>query len=503
MSTVAAYFRKAFLIAPAICAIWTTLAVMWQIFSLPNSYNLCAAPPAVIKTPIQRAQDAIRTNKFDEAFLLAYPIEVRGELLKEMSLAEKGKDTRRQQQLYAAYVEYLPLWDASTYGDLKEWGDVAGKFLSSQIIAAKAVTPEQQSEQQAKVIYDQILAISYDDKDTERASRLAEELIDKYPKTLYCRIGVVGAAGMDHRTDLASTLEQYLKRLEERGTTKRTHLALLKLIADESARPNGSSERAIAGYREILQTGVHDCEKAHSLIAIAHFVVASKTPPAIEEARKLYQEYWTTYPKSLAANGARFCYVRSYVESGERAKALTLIEKFRSEDPQWSLAATAYVMLAGEFRAKSEDAQMLQILRRATDQYPGTSAAAVAWAMIANRDGDLGRPQEEYEALKLATAPITAVIDHPSLDRDIMRNAMERLEQLYIQRKEWHQALELGLRPRPSSAFCGNEIFAQRFAQCKDINECVQHLPEDDPLKKEGLTYLRKYGRGEFSQAPK
>ena len=91
-------------------------------------------------------------------------------------------------------------------------------------------------------------------------------------------------------------------------------------------------------------------EKAHSLIAIAQLVLASKTPQAIEEARKLYQEYWTTYPKSLAANGARFCYVQSYVESGERAKALTLIEKFRLDDPQWSLAATAYVMLAGEFR---------------------------------------------------------------------------------------------------------------------------------------------------------
>ncbi len=503
MKTIVMNFCTSFRFGKAACAVGFTSVVIWSLFTSPNPTNLCAAPPAVIKTPLQRAQDAIRSDRFDEAFLLAYPNDVRFELLKEISLAEKGKDTRRQQQLYTAYLENLPLWNASTYGDLKEWGDVAGKFLSSQKIAGEVPTPEQLREQQAKVIYDQILAISYDHKDTESASRLAEELVDKYPKTLYCRIGVVGAAGLDQRHDLASTLEQYLKQLDARGTTKRTHLAILKIIADESARPNGSSKRALAAYREILQSGVHECEKAHSLFAIAQLVAAPKTPPAIDEAKKLYQRYWTAYPKSLAANRARFSYVQTYIESGELAEALALIEKFRLEDPQWSLAATAYLLIAGEYRARSDDAQKLLILHRAMDQYPGTSAAGVAWAMIANRERDFGRPQEEYDALKLATAPMTAVIDHPSLDRDIMRNAMERLEQLYINRKEWHQALELGLRPRPSSAGCGNEIFAQRFAQCKDINECVQHLSEDDPLRKEGLAFLLIYGRRQFPQALK
>ena len=67
----------------------------------------------------------------------------------------------------------FPFVSASTYGELKELGDMAGKFLSSQRIADEAPTPEQLREDQAKVIYDQILAISYDHKDTERASRLA------------------------------------------------------------------------------------------------------------------------------------------------------------------------------------------------------------------------------------------------------------------------------------------------------------------------------------------
>jgi hypothetical protein len=498
--------RTLFFLLTASFVICAVGGVTWPLIDTPRATSLKAAPTAPIKTPIQQAHESILAGRFDEAFLLANPMDVRVDLLKEMAVAEKGKDASRKQQLYTAYLEYVPLWNASTYGDLKEWGDVAGKFISSRQMADVAPTPELLQELQAKEIYDQILAISYDHKDTPRASRLAEKLIEKFPETLYCRIGVVAAAGMDSSTNLASSLESYLAQLETRGTTKRTRLAMLALMASESTRPGGSSERALAAHQEILRTGVHESEKAYSLFSVAGIIAARKTPEATEEAQVLYQKYWTTFPKSLSANAARFFYVQTYVNRHELTEALALVEKFRQEDPRWSMAATCYVKIAGEYRAKSDYAAELQILRRATDQYPGTSAAAVAWAMIANRGPGLYGTEEEYEALKKAMVPVTAVIDQPSMDRgEVMRDAMATLTKCYMKRHEWHQCLELCLRPRPSgrSIICGNELEMERLAQCKDVNECVQHLPEDDPLRKEGLDYLRKNGRGQFPLAPK
>lgn len=463
-------------------------------------------PPA--KTRIQQAVDFLRAGNFDDAFLAADPEEVRQEFLREIRVAEINKSPQLP-QLYEGYLKHAPLPRQCWYRDLKDWDNIVYGLQKSKIIPDVAV-PGSEDNSEAKALFDQILVIAFrrtkggqqPDDDMPEVRRLARRILRKYPDTVYAPMAAVAAARLD---GWHADSEPYLEDLG-RGSS-RTRLALLRLAADERrwSRSPDDRQRAIEMYREILTTSATESEKAHAQYEIARLTMEVKSASKIAEGKKLLSGYWQKYPKSANASWARFYFVQATIDQGALSESFELIERFRQEDPDWSMAATAYVKLAGEYRARFDYAEEVKILRRVTDNYPGTSAAAVAWATIAHRGPGTGGTQEEYDALEKAVMPVTAVIDQPSLDQgELLRNAMESLERLYIIRQEWHKAMKLCLRPRPGGRMmCGNESMMEHLAQCKDINVCVQHLPDGDPLREEGIAYIKQHGLGRFSQASK
>lgn len=456
------------------------------------------------KTRNQQAVDFIQAEKFDDAFLAADPEEVRQAFLKEIRLAEVNKDSRLP-YLYSGYLEHAPLHRQCWYEDLKDWDNIVTGLQKLEVVPKVAV-PDPDRNGEAKAIYDQILAIALrrtkgEQPDTDMADvrRLAEEMLEKCPNSIYCRMAIVAAARLDPWH--TEPLTPYLEKMGRRSIP--TRLALLRLVADDRRRGRNPDdlERTIAMYREILTTSPVESDRAHAQYEIAQLTFELTFPVRAEEAKQLLEGYWKKYPKSADANWARFYYVQATINQGNLEKSLTLIEQFRQEEPDWSMAATAYVALAGEYLTKGDFAKELEILRRATDNYPGTSAASLAWAKVASRRPNLQLDQEEFDALKRAVMPVTAVIDQPVMDRgEIRQAAKQRLEGIYLSREEWRKCLELCLRPRYGALFgCGDYIDMMFEEECGYVDVCNQHLPDGDPLRQQGIAFLKSHGRKQYA----
>ncbi len=479
-----------------------TLAAYFLTRPAPILTKSAPKPPA--KSRIQQAVDFIQAGKFDDAFLAADPEEVRLAFLREIKLAQT-KRSPKVRQMYQGYLDHAPLPRQCWHTELRDWDNIVSDLHTLNIIPDVAVTePEGNSE--AKVLFDQILAISLRradwrqqrDDDMPEIRSLARKILRIYPESIYSPMAVVAAARLDPWH--TESVEPYLDDLG-RGST-RTRMALLRLAADE--RRWGSSpddrQRTIAMYREILKGSSIESERAHAQYEIARLTFEVKSPSRIAEGKRLLEDYWQKYPKAADASWARFYFVKESIDQGDLGASLTLIERFRQEDPDWSMAATAYVELAGEYRTKGDFAKDFEILRRATDNYPGTSAASCAWAKVANRSPSMQIDQKEFDALEQAVMPVTAVIDQPAMDRgEVRQAAKQRLEKIYLSRGEWHKCLQLCLRPRYDALCgCGDYILMKYEEECGYVDVCIQNLPDSDPLREPGITFLKSHGRRRF-----
>jgi hypothetical protein len=474
----------------------------WMLWKPPPASPKAA--PVAAKSRIQQAVDYIRSEKFDDAFLAADAEEVRLAFLREIKLAETNQSPRLR-IFYAGYLDHAPLPRECRHRALKDWNNIVSGLHTLEIIPDVAIA-EPDGNSEARVLFDQILAISVRrmngsqqrDSDMPEVRSLARKILRKYPDSIYCPMAVVAAARLDGWHP--ESVESYLDDLG-RGNI-RSRLALLRLAADERRWNSSPDERqrTIAMYREILTSSTIDSEKAHAQYEIARLTIEVKSPSKIAEGKQLLSDYWQKYPKSADASWARFYFVQASIEQGDLDQSRALIEEFRQEDPNWSMAATAYVQLAAQHRPKGEFARELEILRRATDNYSGTSAASLAWATIANQWLNLPVDRDQIVALEMAMIPVTAAVDQPAMDRgEIRQAAKQRLEKIYFHQEQWRKCLELCLRPRfDSLAGCGNYITMKYEEECGYVNSCIQHLPAGDSLCEQGIAFLKSHGRRRY-----
>lgn len=461
----------------------------------------------------QLAWRLVQEEKIDEALLVAgtWRSEVRMQLLWQIQATEKGLDRNRAIRLYEAFFELVPFGEPCSHVEHQEWGDLASRlFARRKEVAMGAVPDAVRREEKAELLYRQILELyRLDYLEGFRNSRFGEcepivkELIDTYPETLYCRIGVATASHIKRGESRGHALEKWIAELKARHVEGRTRLFLLRVMADSYGRHVDKPKllrKAVATYGAIIAATSYESETANCLFAMATCAGAIEDDESLTQSRKWFEEYWTKYPGVRNADAAKWAYVNTFVVGKQFADALEATRSLRAKYPEWRGSAECRRQIAEGQLRHGERSAALTTLKGIVEDYPQTYLAAAAWAMVAQIQRDGGDSIKERMALNQAVAPVQAHTDeHSVFAHDLVDQAVIRLSHITMKNKEWPIAVDLCLRRRWIS-WCGTGMSEFEAANRRDVQTCLENLPDNHPAKIKALKILEERATKKLGQ---
>lgn len=296
----------------------------------------------------RRCAELLRAGSFEKAIyenkLDIYDITKAFKL--QINNAAKAGDHEAVMRLYKAFFEFYPFgnpfrrsWYWNCEG--KYWGSMAIDYCGfKKTFRNLATTPGEDQDSAAAELFRAIVD-SYEKGDMKSCAERADEIITKYPKSIFCGPAALYACAEDKKANEKVSripfYENYHEKLEKAHCTPRNRV-LLDLSFVSEYRQNSKAEdivrKRISALREVEKLSEISFEKRQSLIAAGETALEAGEPSLLEEGREEFYRYLKRYPEGPEVDSARMGIVQSYCQAGNTDEALSVLRKLESSSPK-------------------------------------------------------------------------------------------------------------------------------------------------------------------------
>jgi hypothetical protein len=380
-----------------------------------------------------------------------------------------------------AYLQLFPFgyltWEEDKQ---KEWGQVALGYL---LLLERTEKPEAEWYRQslaARGRYEE-LRQAYEKKDAKEYTRLADEIVAKYPLSIFCQAAIMtvcwGRSVKGHGGAFengADLLRGYLAQMEKVAIPEKDRLLVMLLCQSRQNHRDVTDGRVPTRFvmaADIVRLTTNPfMRRAYLGEEIHQFLLTHDRP----KARDCGLRFLDQFPIESRPEGwMKLVYVCLGAATPE--EAVWWIGKWREEQPKADLAP-ALVAVADHYSAKGEWGSSIRHHEEAAGFHPGSRVLPQAMLGLARAHGALGNEGKMVSLLKQVTALPATDTTYGVMDAGNTRNhAYQALAQHYMKNGDWAEALMWWQRWQPTS-WCSTCAQALRKQREENIASCMKLL---------------------------
>jgi tetratricopeptide (TPR) repeat protein len=437
-----------------------------------------------------RAQSRILLSRgrYDEALSTYGPLgrEMGGELLRMIADAKRGGKADAALRLYKAYFDYHP-FGAHDYR--KEWNEAAYDYAAlRQAVPEAAASP--QAVQDIAVIGTYRQFQRYQEKaQVENALRLADEIVENYPLSLFCPAAAVqaGYACDQHRGRAAAIalLERYLATMRASGAPARSQMRVLLSLARRRGESKEAAElrKSLETYQALREMTGITYEKRRFLLDAAGVALKIADADSLALSRTLFGEFLAQYPRAPEAGSARMGILKSHLNAGQRGEALGALREIEKSPPAGIEFGPELLAVAQAHSQAKDYEAAISLCQEVTKRYPRSASALKAYLLMGATYDKLGDEARMLESFKAAARSSLPNLPARWEAEFLQSEANRRIAEHYTQRANWPEALRWWTAYKPRSS-CGNCQAAMQGERAYQMAVCQRKLGRvDEALK--------------------
>ena len=440
-----------------------------------------------MKSPSERQADGrqlIRDGRYQAAISTAgqWSGPLRRELLAQVERANHEKERPKAISLYRNYFRYFPFGHFYWHSDWQQWDAAATEYVKLRQVQQEPLDRALDDDAAALEIY-RTLAEHHKKYDRENCARLADEIFEKHPRSIFAPAAALTVAhcarmrGADDET--VGIYEKYLTALRESGAPERGVILLLLSQADCYSRSTGEPEllcRGLKVYQAIGEITEIDYEMRFCLLRSAQLALEIGDPVSLGLSRKLFRRFLEKYPGVVEAREASKGIVETYLKVEQMAEAdvaLRELEELASEGTEFS--NELFAIAQAHFKAADYE-EALSYLQEVVRRFPQSATAPRAYlgmGEVYEKTGDEEKSVAAYrKAAGLSRSPTATSIMDAS---DTHNRASQWLARYYMDKKDWDEALRWWTNWKPSS-WCGTCLGSMETRRAENMAICLAHL---------------------------
>jgi tetratricopeptide (TPR) repeat protein len=324
--------------------------------------------------------------------------------------------------------------------------------------------------------------------------RLADQIVDKSPQSLFCPAAVlsVGHILEQHHGGRSAIpiYEDYLGRLQQKAPARSLQFVKLALAHDcvGYSNPKTEMEKAVAIYREVAEHSNVTYEKRLYLLRAAQAAQRIGDAGSLAFSRRLYSDFIVTYPDAPEAAAARVGVLGTLTAAGDPKAALANLREMEREQPAGTDLSFELYEVAVGFREFDDRTTATDLLQEIIRRFPNGPRATAAWIGLAETYSAAGDELKMLDAYKQATG-----FDEKEVGRATTRTfeadrAFRFLGEYYTKKEDWSEALMWwkGWRPNTGCGTCNDSLEHRRaynIALCqRNLGQFADAIATLEPL---------------------
>lgn len=446
-----------------------------------------AAPASAVDMIIRPTQDAglkaLQQEKVDEAArLLDFGPLGGSSLLRRAQAARTAGNSADALSLYEAYLQYFPFgfhrWEEYIQ---TEWSNVATQYLE---LLAKTEKPKAEWFKQSLESLGMYrkLRECYERKEAAQYAPLADEIVEKYPLSLFTPAAVMtaarGRAIFGHGLGFANgpeLLRTYLIKMERAGVPERDRFLVLLMYHErlnhrEVTDGKKPSPPPVADILRLTQNPY--IRRAYLGEAVTQLLRNKDRETLRPQCRKFLAEF----PEQGQA-GARRTLIFAFLSAENTDEARWWIQEWRGATPALDVSEEL-VAVAEHASSKRQFPQAIAAYQDVVGSFPKSPAVARARLGLAYAYGATGA-EEKMVAMYKEVADLPAHNTGSGImDASNTRNrAHEALGEYYMKQMNWQEALQWWQRWQPES-WCGTCAKALQEKRLRNLETCMKMLKQ-------------------------